>query len=313
MQQLRKFEIRQVDVFTSETFCGNPAGVVPEAKELTDKEMQLIAREINLSETAFILPSDKADLRIRWFSPKREVLFCGHATIASLHVLTEKGYFGMKDGHFQVKIETMIGVISADVYKTHSKTRISLSIPQFHLIEEKLDRDELAQALNIKKSDIHVSYPVMRDTIQGYVYVAVRDLETLRKIDYDYNKLEIFGNRYGIKGFTVLTDDTIEKDSDVHSRFFSPFYGVIEDPVTGSSHGPLGVYCILNNMLKKSRDNEYVIKAEQGDIMGRPGRIIVIVTKEQDNTYITRIIGNAVTFFTGQLYLSSHRASNQSI
>ena len=77
---MRRYRIKQVDAFTDRPFGGNPAGVVIDAEDLTDSEMLSIANEMNLSETAFVLPSDKADFRIRWFTPKKEALFCGHAT-----------------------------------------------------------------------------------------------------------------------------------------------------------------------------------------------------------------------------------------
>src|SRR5690606_33769632 len=115
---MRKYRIKQVDAFTDRVFGGNPAGVVPEAEGLSEDEMQNIASEMNLSETAFILPSDKADFAIRWFTPKTEVPFCGHATVASLHVLAEEGNLGMdRNGVFSLQIETLIGILAVDVVK----------------------------------------------------------------------------------------------------------------------------------------------------------------------------------------------------
>ena len=95
---MKSHRIKHVDAFTTEQFSGNPAGVVLDARELNEKAMQNVARELNLSETAFILPPTvkSADIQIRWFTPAAEVPLCGHATIASFHALAESGMYGMR-------------------------------------------------------------------------------------------------------------------------------------------------------------------------------------------------------------------------
>ena len=301
---MRRIRISHVDAFTDRTFGGNPAGVVPIAQGLTDQEMQSIANEMNLSETAFILPSDKADFRIRWFTPKREIQFCGHATIASLHVLAEDSKYGMnKDGVFSFKIETMVGILNVDVEKKGSSIRVILESPRIDLVKEELDKKELSDALRIEETDIENAYPIMRERTLDYMYVTLRKLEKLKQVSYDSVKLESFGKKHGIKGFTVLTKETFEKTSSVHSRFFTPYYGIREDPTTGSSHGPLGVYLVMNGIAKLDANNQVLIKAEQGDIMGRPGRMIVKVTRQKDGTYNAKLVSQAVTVLDGELIL----------
>jgi PhzF family phenazine biosynthesis protein len=300
---MRRLSIRQVDAFTNRIFGGNPAGVVPDAEGLTDQEMQQIASEMNLSETAFILPSKEADFRIRWFTPKTEIQFCGHATIASLHVLAEEGERGMsKDDTFSFKIETKIGIIHVEVKKNMPSIRVILRSPSIDLVEEELDRKEISHALGIKERDIEKTYPIMRDRTLDYVYVPLKRLETLKGVSYDYDALETFGERHEIKGFTLFTKETFEKTSNVHSRFFTPYYGIREDPTTGSSHGPLGVYLVLNGLANLDRNGEVEIRAEQGDIMGRPGRLVVVVSKK-DSIYSAKLVGEAVTVLDGHIML----------
>jgi len=301
---MRRIPIKQVDAFTERPFGGNPAAVVPSAEGLSDYEMQSIANEMNLSETAFVLPSRNANFRLRWFTPRREVQFCGHATVASLHVLAEERRFGMVgDGLFSFKIETMLGIITVDVEKNGPSIRVAWQSPAIHLVREELSGKELAEALRIEETDIDSSCPIMRDKTLDYVYVALKELEKLKRISYDYDELEEFGNNHGIKGFTILTGETFESDSDVHSRFFAPYYGLKEDPTTGSSHGPLGVYLVVNGFVKLDEDNQTEIKAEQGDIMGRLGRMTVRVTRQRDGTYEAKLIGEAVTVLDGELIL----------
>ena len=300
---MKRIRIRQVDAFTDKIFGGNPAGVVSTAKGLTDEEMQSIAKEMNLSETAFVLPSDKADFRIRWFTPKKEVLFCGHATVASLHVLAQEGKFGMdKDGIFNCRIESMVGILNVDVMKEGPSTNIVLQSPPIELVPENFKKSELTQALGTKESEIEDRWPVMRDRTVDYVYIPFKKLATLRNLNYDYNRLEKFGEKHEIKGFTLLTTETFEKNSNVHSRFFSPYYGIKEDPTTGSSHGPLGAYLVLNG-LAKLEQGKVEIRAEQGDIIGRPGRMTVRVTRKEDGKLQAQLISQAVTVIDGEMNL----------
>ena len=299
---MKKYQIKQVDAFTDRAFGGNPAGVVLDAEGLSDGKMQNIAAEMNLSETAFILPSKIADFRIRWFTPKKEILFCGHATVASLHVLAEESMFGMKcNGKFSFKIETLIGILQVEVKKSHDSIEIILQSPEINLINEKTDKEMLAEALNMNLNDIDDSYPVMRDKTAEYIYIVLKKLSALKNINYNYDKLEAFSKEHLIKGFTLLTTETFEEDSIVHSRFFTPFYGIKEDPVTGSAQGPLGVYLVLNDIVKMN-NNEVEIISEQGDIMGRPGRLIIKVI-ENDGDYTSKLIGKAVTVLNGQILL----------
>lgn len=299
---MREYEIKQVDSFTDMAFGGNPAGVVPDAEGLSDKEMQNIASEMNLSETAFILPSKEADFRLRWFTPKKEIIFCGHATIASLHILAENKKFGMEeDGTFNFKIETLVGILDVQVDKLNDSIKITLQAPEIDLVIEKLDIEKLSEALDIDLNDIDISYPIMREKTVDFVYIVLKELLTLKRVNYNYDKLEDLSNAYGIKGFVLFTTETFEEDSMVHSRFFSPFYGVREDPVTGSAQGPLGTYMVLNKMVNLS-NGEAEIKSEQGDIMGRPGRLIVKVI-ENEGLYISKLIGEAVTVIEGKILL----------
>lgn len=300
---MRRIGIKQVDVFTQKAFFGNPAAVVLHAEGLTDREMQAIAKEMNLSETAFVLPSKNADFRLRWFTPKRESEFCGHATVASLHVLAEEGLSGMnQDGAYTHRIETMVGTISTEVQKSSSLTRIVLTSPPMALAREEIESYKLAEALNIEDNQLDDSLPIMRERKLNYLYIPLKGLGALGS-GYHYEKLRVLGEEFNIKGFTVFTRETFDEDSEVHSRFYSPFYGIREDPMTGSSHGPLGVYLISNGVVRLNENNEARIKAEQGDFLSRPGRMIVRVTKERNGTYAASLICNAVTVLDGTLVL----------
>ena len=300
---MRRYKVKQVDAFTDRAFGGNPAGVLTSAEGLTDKEMLSIANEINASETAFVLPSDTADFRIRWFTPKKEVLFCGHATVASLYALAQEGKLGMEnDGEFSFKVETMIGVITVDVIKSNNTIQVILHSPKIALLREDIDKISFLDALKIKEDEIDTSYPIMRETNLDYLYVPICGLDALKNIDYDYSKLEKFCAKYNFPGVCVFTTETFDPDSKAHSRFFAPLYGVREDPVTGSAQGPLGVYLLINGIIEFS-GNEINIKSEQGDIIDRPGRLIINLTKDEYGNFTSKLVASAVTVLDGEIYL----------
>lgn len=300
---MRRYRIKQVDAFTDRLFGGNPAGVVIDASDLTEKEMLSIANEMNLSETAFVLPSDTADFRIRWFTPKKEVLFCGHATVATLHVLAQEGKFGMGlEGSYSFKVETMIGVLTVDVEKSLNDIKIILHSPKITLARENIDSHLFLDALKIREDEISGDHPIMRETNLDYLYVPIESLDLLKNINYNYTKLEKFCEKYNFTGVCVFSTETFDKNSSVHSRFFSPTYGIREDPVTGSAQGPLGVYLMINGIVEFS-GSEVNIRSEQGDIMGRPGRLVINVTKDDYGGFKSKLISSAVTVLDGEIYL----------
>lgn len=300
---MRRYDIYQVDVFTTKAFEGNPAAVVPRAEGLTTQEMQSIAREMNLSETSFILPSSTKDLKIRWFTPTKEVLFCGHATVASFHVLAEEGLYGMDhEGTFTFTMEAMIGDISVEVNKTSNTIEITLTSPKSDFIQENINKGRLANALHIHEKDIDQNLPIMRDKTIDYLFVPLHGLNVLKTIDYDYKLLESLGDKTTIKSFVLFTLETFDAKSQVHCRVFSPFYGVKEDPVTGSAQGPLGIYLCMHHLVPAKEDVLH-LQSEQGDCMGRPGRVRITIKKEKDGTFSAAFSGSAYTILKGSIRL----------
>lgn len=298
---MRKVSIKQIDAFTKIPFQGNPAAVVMNADILTDKEMQLIAKEMNLSETAFILsPLDSsADIRLRWFTPVSEVPLCGHATIAALHSLAEDGLYGMeKDGDYQFKIEIKDGYLVADVQKNADDIRVNLGITPPNRFERfsqyKLD---LIRILNININDVESKPIIMRNE---YVYVPIRRLHILYSMRPNLFALTNFMDQRNLHGLCAFTFETIERESFLHIRFFAPNEGIPEDPVTGSVHVPLAVYLYDNGMLEvKNQKAEYI--AEQGDTIGRRGRVHVQLEFNEDKPSLVKIGGHAVTIFKTEI------------
>lgn len=307
---MKRFAFRHVNAFTSEPFGGNPAGVLLDAKGLTDQQMQSIAREINLSETAFILPAKVkgADLQIRWFTPTVEVPLCGHATIASFHVLAQDGLFGMKEvGTYHFRLQTKSGILRIMVEKKSSGTIIEfqLPVPKFKRVSKLPIK--LLSALGIRTADLHPRLPIVGES---YLYVPLRRLSRLKELDPDYSRLFDVTISMKVLGVSVFTMEVIESSSAFHSRFFAPAAGINEDPVTGSANGPLGAYVYLHadhtglaipSMAMGDGRIEYI--GEQGDIIGRKGRVKVRVKPGKRGIGSLLIAGEAVTFYSSALQL----------
>jgi trans-2,3-dihydro-3-hydroxyanthranilate isomerase len=294
--------IKHVDAFTSHPFSGNPAGVVLDARGLSDSVMQKIAAEMNLSETAFLLPptTKNADIQIRWFTPAAEVPLCGHATIASFHALAEEGMHGMKrPGVYHFRLQTKSGILGITVEKKYSGTitEFQLPVPRFR-VHEKIPA-ALLQALRIKSSDVHSDLPFVS---QSYLYLPLKKLSTIRALAPDLGKLDVYTRAQRKLGICLFSLETVERSSAVHSRFFAPAVGIVEDPVTGSANGPLGVYLYqyvihrdypVPSLLLPDGRMEFI--GEQGDDIGRKGRVKIRIRVDGRGVKQVTIAGEAIT------------------
>jgi trans-2,3-dihydro-3-hydroxyanthranilate isomerase len=297
--------IKHINAFTSKPFFGNPAAVVTEADGLTKKQMQLIAREMNLSETAFVLRPTRpgADLRLRWFTPTVEVSFCGHATVASFHALVEEGRFGTgRPGQYSFQLETRSDILPVSVQKrsaTKAWVKVQLPLSSFSFYKGQLA--QVLEALQTKRRELHPRLPVQIDS-RRMLYIPFSKLRSLFEMKPQFDQLRQIGERDQLHGVCVFTPETVDQKSTFHSRFFAPNYGINEDPVTGSSNGPLGAYFYEQRLVKPIKGKCQAI-GEQGDVLGRKGRVSVEIELGEKSIKAVRIGGEAVTVFDASLRL----------
>lgn len=211
-------KIYQVDAFTEKPFKGNPAAVCILDSVADEKWMQDVAAEMYLPETAFLVPMNDG-YSLRWFTPDFEIDLCGHATLASAHILWEKGY--LKQGQ-EAKFYTKSGLLTA---KTNNGW-IQLNFPATPE-EESEAPAELIEALGI--NPIYIG-----KNIFDY-FIEVESEDIIRNIAPDFTKLM----KVPLRGVIVTAKS---KEYDFVSRFFAPEVGIFEDPVTGSAHCCLGPY-----------------------------------------------------------------------
>ena len=271
-------DICQIDAFTDEPFRGNPAGVVY-SDALSTAEMQLIAREFNVSETAFISKSNEADFNLRWFTPTVEVKLCGHATIASIHYLKQIGVI-QDTSTFTVK--TLSGIL-------HCKTQndihsLSLPIPELKIFEG--NKEAIIQALGGEKVINPEKFPFILDD-GGYLYIYISSLNDLMHIKPNFSELlKLSSEQKGYDAFTLFTTETMEQDNHAHLRFFAPFYGIDEDPVTGSANGPLLLVLRKLGLIEENTEGK-IYRFEQGDTIRRKGRINVAYSPSKNELNIS--------------------------
>jgi len=255
----------QVDAFTDKTFSGNPAVVVMLEERLSDTMLKEIAQENAVSETAFILP-DGPDFSLRWFTPDIEMDLCGHATLASAHIL----FTWYKYKEAEIIFNTTSGVLSVkrdgDMYAMNFPIReaVKALLPQ-----------EIHDSLNIKPLEIYKA--------RDYLLVYAKQ-EEIEMIDIERS---VFDEININPGGVIVTAPGI--DCDFVSRYFTPQATILEDPVTGSAHCTLAPY-----WAKKLKKNILVAK----QISSRGGNIYC--TLEEDGVIIK---GSAVIFSKSEIYL----------
>ncbi|MCM1981361.1 PhzF family phenazine biosynthesis protein [Lyngbya confervoides] len=295
MTEILKLSAYWVNAFTTQPFCGNPAVVIPTAAGLSDDQKQLIAREVNCSETAFVEPaqSQDADFRLRWFTPTQEVSLCGHATLATIQVLCELGWFNLKKGTNQVLyLETLSGILSAFVDFTQSdRAWIWLSLPSCDF--QTLEPTILAQVAAGLRLDPRQLKRGVIESLNQDVLVQVESLAMLQSLDPDFKELHQLGDRHQWRGFCCYTPQTLDPAHAAHLRFFAPQSGILEDPVTGSVSGPLGLHLRACHQVMEDH-----LILEQGDSLGRSGRIHLDLSNQKP-----RLGGQAVTILRGEFEL----------
>ncbi len=301
---------RQVDAFTRKPFTGNPAGVILDSENLRKVDMQNIAREINATETAFILPaeSEKHDLKIRWFTPTQEVELCGHATIAAFHALAEEGRFDLQiDEPQSFLVESRSGILTVDVEWANLRPYIKFTLPNPRFFPYPGDIRYLCGALGL--ADIELSEKVKPQiTDNGYCYVPVRNLDSLETLEPNQHLLRTLNERHDLNGFAVVTTDTGELEEDWVMRFFAPSLGIIEDPVTGSANGPMAAFLWENGFLNPDKKH-FSFRASQGEYIGRPGIVNVNMVIRDGKVVIIQIAGEAVSVMEGSIRLNRHSTS----
>lgn len=287
-----------VDVFTDQPFGGNPLAVFPDGRGLTTAQMQTIARELNLSESTFILPPEDAQnhFKLRIFTPTKELPMAGHPTVGTSFVLVREKLFPAQTGANTLRLEEGVGLIPVTFDYDGSKPgRITMQQmpPTYGEIFE--DRETFAAMLGLTTDDLVENLPVQVVSCgKEFVMIALKSIDAIRRIELH---TDIIHKRLGGSIFDelmVFTMETETPDGTVHARMFAPELGITEDPATGAASGPLGCYLVRYGLVSGTPAK---ILSEQGFEMGRPSYIHIGIEGTPEN--ITRVTVGGESVYMG--------------
>ncbi len=280
---------RVVDVFTKHPLEGNPLAVFPDGRGVDDHTMQGIARELNLSETVFVLPSTRPDCaaRLRIFTPMREIPFAGHPTVGAAYVLMDESLVDRNTPHFHV--EEGVGPVPVRV-EPGDAPLIWLTTPPIEA-GPVFDPALCADVLGLRAEDLAGAPPQLFSAGNPTIFVALKNRDAVDRAALDSSGMKRLRGTL-TQPLCVFVFSAIAEGA--WSRMFAPDHGIIEDPATGSSTGPLAAYMIRNGLASGSGGSGFV--SEQGTKMGRRSLLHVLIHGENGREGIE--VGGYVTPLT---------------
>lgn len=294
-------EFWQIDVFTSVPLAGNPAAVVFDAGDLPTDKMQAIAREMNLSETVFMLPAsnDAADYRARIFTPRSEIVFGGHPTIAAAYAFIERGGEPNAEGDC-LRMECGLGLVRIEL--THSTAGRLFTVEQASPRYEDVDLSaaECASLLGLPRSALGATPAQIVSTGVRWLLIPVGKVGDIPAIVPDQARIAALSERLATDGVIAFSARETDGKPQVRLRTFAPIQGIAEDPVCGSGNGAVGAYLLRHKVLGEHTQLKYQV--EQGRELGRPGNVFVDVS-ESARGVIVKVGGHACTAARGHLIL----------
>jgi PhzF family phenazine biosynthesis protein len=289
-------EFWQVDAFSSAPYCGNPAAVVFDSAGLNTQTMQAVAREMNLSETVFVLKAEDpaADYKVRIFTPRSELPFAGHPTLATAHAMFARG---LKPKQAKlIRQECALGLIPVEI-------RDGAPTPNFVMTQGApkhrsvpVDAKLAAEMLGCKPEQVTGAVEVVSTGVE-WMIVPLSAREVVERLKPDLRLIEQVCREHGAAGITCFAPGATTPGCSIRLRTFAPGDGIMEDPVCGSGNGSVAAY-IARHL--RAGEASFAYHAEQGIEIERPGRVIAEVARAADRT-IVKIGGQAVTVIEGRI------------
>ncbi len=291
-----RYEYEVWDVFTERALGGNPLALLPDARGLDDASLQAVAREFNLSETSFLLPSERCVARARYFTPTRELPMAGHPTIGTAFALAARGRLPGEEGC----LELAAGAMPLRLERAGGELRrVWMDQGAPRRLAEVTARREVAEAMGLGVDDLAADLPlVVASAGVPFLLAPLRSLEALGRVDLDIARLSAWlpAEHRALLAFAIGAGEPR-----VRCRMFGAALGVREDPATGSAHGPLGAYLVWTGLLDASRGGTGFV-SHQGVEMGRASELHVRVRLEGGEPAV-EVGGHAVRVAVGSLDL----------
>jgi len=298
--QKRRFPFVQVDVFTSVPLEGNQLAVFPDGRSLSDQQMQALAREMNLSETTFVLPRDAATerqrgVRVRIFTPQEELPFAGHPTLGTAMVMRGSGEAHHSEDD-ELALDLNVGRIPV-----HFTTRDGLPFgvmtqrdPEFG---REHSREEVARAAGLAVDDIASDVPIQTvSTGNAFMIVPLRSLGVLQNLAPAWSSMKSYLEKSDARFFYFVSREAVNPDAKLQARMI--FYNG-EDPATGSAAGPCAAWAVRYGVV--APDQQALM--EQGVEMQRRSRIFFSASRDGDKIVNVRVGGHTVEVARGEVFL----------
>lgn len=296
MAKPRRLAMTQWDVFSSRPLEGNSLAVFLDGSGLTDSEMQSIAKEMNLSETTFILPRDGAiererGVRLRIFTVQEELPFAGHPTLGSAFALRAR------DGGQEVVLDLNVGKVPVRFEDAAGQPSFGEMTQVDPVFGREHDREAVAQATGIPLEDFDPALPIQTvSTGVAFTVTPLKSLTVMQNLRLDLNRAAQYLEKADGKFFYFVTRETVDRAARLHARML--FYNG-EDPATGSAAGCTAAWMVAHGVAKP--DERVLI--EQGVEMKRPSRIFVRASRSDNRVVNVRVGGNAVEVMRGEVFL----------
>lgn len=294
---MKKLSFWIVDVFAEEKFEGNQLAVFTTAHNLSDVEMQQIAKEMNYSETTFILSEVMRDggYDVRIFTPEEEVPFAGHPTLGTAFII---GKEIIKDKVDKIVLNLGIGQIPVKFYYKEKDTEVLWMKQKNPIFGRILDSKAISEVLNLKNDDIDERFPVQEvSTGLGFIIIPLKTLDAVKNAEIVQEKYYQLIKDIEAKAILVFCPETYNIDKDLNVRVFAPQYGILEDPATGSANGCLAGYLVK---YKYFGDNKIDVQVEQGYEIGRMS-LLFLKAKKVEGEIEVFVGGKVVMVARGEL------------
>ena len=293
------YPLMQVDAFTAQPLGGNPCAIVFNADDLDDATMLAIAREMNLSETAFVRRSQVADFGVRYFTPAEEIPLAGHPTIATTFALVESGRLPLSDDYTQISLELQVGPIPVEIYANSGVVQKIVMTQKKPQILATYSPEAVLPIFGLSSDDGLPNAPIQTvSTGTPQLMIPLRTLEALRRVQLNipaYAELRAKADFFSPHLFCL---QGVTEAGHTFARHFGVPPDTLEDPFTGSATGGMAAYLWHHGLIDHSQ-----FIAEQGHWLHRPGQATVEIIGPRDDIETVKVGGSAVTVVRGTLSL----------
>ena len=293
---MEKLTFCTVDVFAEERYAGNQLAVVRGAKVLSDAEMQRIAKEMNYSETTFILSDEKRNggYDVRIFTPKTELPFAGHPTLGTAYVIQQEI---IKEPINTIVLNLKVGQIPVTLSYIGENVDILWMKQMQPIFGQTFDAEPVSRILNLDAKEMDDKFPVQEvSTGVSSFIVPLKTLDVLKRARISRDRYFEFIKDAQAKAMLIFCPETYSKENDLNVRFFADYYGVPEDPATGSANGCLAGYLVKHRYFGKDQIN---IRVEQGYEIGRPS-LLLLKAEDEEGKIDVHVGGRVVMIARGE-------------